>query len=55
MLIWRQERRSLSWSAMLSIGGVAAGTAVLVLSMSILNGFSYSVSFIKIIIAIHAP
>ncbi len=43
MLIWRQERRSLSWSAMLSIGGVAAGTAVLVLSMSILNGFEQQV------------
>jgi len=43
LLLWRQERRKLNWSAVLSIAGLAVGAAVLVLSISILNGFESSV------------
>ncbi|MFC1482109.1 FtsX-like permease family protein [Candidatus Neomarinimicrobiota bacterium] len=43
LLLWRQERRKPNWSAILSIVGVAVGTFVLVLSLSILNGFESGV------------
>ncbi len=43
LLLWRQEQRKLNWSAALSISGVAVGTGVLVLSLSILNGFEAQV------------
>jgi lipoprotein-releasing system permease protein len=43
LLLWRQERRKLNWSAILSIIGVAVGTFVLVLSLAILNGFESGV------------
>ncbi|MFB0517057.1 MAG: ABC transporter permease [Candidatus Neomarinimicrobiota bacterium] len=43
LLFWRQERRKLNRSAIISVVGVAAGSAVLVLSLSILNGFEAEV------------
>lgn len=43
LLFWRQERRKLNWSAILSVAGVTVGSAVLILSLSILNGFEAQV------------
>ncbi len=43
LLLWRQERRRLNRSAVISVVGVAVGSAVLVLSLSILNGFEAEV------------
>ena len=43
LLLWRQEQRKINWSATLSISGVAVGSGVLVLSLSILNGFEAQV------------
>ena len=43
LLFWRQERRRLNRSAVISVVGVAVGSAVLVLSLSILNGFEAQV------------
>ena len=43
LLLWRQERRRLNRSAVLSVVGMAVGSAVLVLSLSILNGFEAEV------------
>jgi lipoprotein-releasing system permease protein len=43
MLFWRQEGRRVNRSAVLSVIGVAAGSAVLILSLSILNGFESEV------------
>ncbi|UCD38144.1 MAG: ABC transporter permease [Fidelibacterota bacterium] len=43
LLFWRQERRKLNRSAVISVAGVAAGSAVLILSLSILNGFEADV------------
>ena len=39
LLLWRQEQRHVNWSAVISTIGVAVGSAVLILSLSILNGF----------------
>jgi lipoprotein-releasing system permease protein len=43
LLLWRQERRKLNRSAVLAMAGVALGSAVLILSLSILNGFEAEV------------
>lgn len=43
LLLWRQDNRRLNWSALLSAGGVALGGAVLILSLSVLNGFQLDV------------
>ena len=43
LLLWRKERRRLNRSAVLAMGGVALGSAVLILSLSILNGFEAEV------------
>ncbi len=43
LLLWRHEGRKLNWSALLSITGIAVGSAVLILSLSILNGFETQV------------
>ncbi len=43
LLLWRQEKRRLNWSALISVIGVALGSLVLVLSLSILNGFETDV------------
>ena len=42
-LLWRQENRRVNWSALLSAVGVAIGAAVLILSLSVLNGFQTEV------------
>ena len=39
LLLWRPEQRKINWSVLLSVAGVAVGSGVLVLSLSILNGF----------------
>lgn len=43
LLLWRQERRRLNRSAVIAVIGVAVGSAVLILSLSILNGFEAEV------------
>jgi len=43
LLLWRQERRKLNRSAVIAVVGVAVGSAVLILSLSILNGFEAEV------------
>jgi len=43
LLLWRQERRRLNRSAVIAVVGVAVGSAVLILSLSILNGFEAEV------------
>ena len=43
LLLWRHEGRKLNWSALLSVTGIAVGSAVLILSLSILNGFESQV------------
>ncbi|MCH7576077.1 MAG: ABC transporter permease [Candidatus Marinimicrobia bacterium] len=43
LLMWRQDSRRLNWSALLSAAGIAIGTAVLILSLSVLNGFQTDV------------
>ncbi|UCH62194.1 MAG: ABC transporter permease [Fidelibacterota bacterium] len=43
LLLWRQERRRLNRSAVIAVVGVAIGSAVLILSLSILNGFEAEV------------
>ena len=43
LLLWRQERRRLNRSAVMAVVGVAVGSAVLILSLSILNGFEAEV------------
>ena len=43
LLLWRQERRRINRSAVIAVVGVAVGSAVLILSLSILNGFEAEV------------
>ncbi len=43
LLLWRQERHRLNRSAVIAVVGVTVGSAVLVLSLSILNGFEAGV------------
>ncbi|UCH11547.1 MAG: ABC transporter permease [Fidelibacterota bacterium] len=43
LLFWRQTRRKLNRSAVLAVLGIAVGSAVLIMSLSILNGFESEV------------
>jgi len=43
LLLWRHEGRKMNRSALVSVAGVAAGSAVLILTLSILNGFESEV------------
>lgn len=43
LLLWRHEGRRLNLSTLVSVVGVAAGSAVLILTLSILNGFESDV------------
>ncbi len=44
LLLWRQEQRRLNRSTVIAVVGVAVGSAVLILSLSILNGFEAEVN-----------
>ncbi len=39
LLLWRPEQRKINRSVLLSVAGVTVGSGVLVLSLSVLNGF----------------
>lgn len=43
LLLWKKARRKLNRSTLVSVAGIAAGSAVLVLTLSILNGFEWQV------------
>ncbi|MEE9161518.1 MAG: FtsX-like permease family protein [Candidatus Neomarinimicrobiota bacterium] len=43
LLLWKQAQRHLNRSTLVSVAGIAAGSAVLVLTLSILNGFESDV------------